>query len=123
MHRETSTLTTNSIYTDTRSQPFLDDPVARLRRAYPWPGTKPNVSGPIENPGWLGEGTDRVLDQALTRETRVVVELGAWLGMSTRYIADRAPDATFASAAAAAAAAGHDPPVLAARLHIVECPP
>ncbi len=80
-----------------RSPSQNGDPIERLRRAYPWPATRPVVMGPVQNPGWLGEGTDGALAAALSDRTRVVVELGAWLGMSTRYILDRAPGATVIS--------------------------
>lgn len=73
------------------------DPLDRLRRAFPWPDEKPEAPEPAENAGWLGEGTDATLADALSDRTRVVVELGAWLGMSTRYILERAPNATVIS--------------------------
>jgi len=82
---------------DRHGSTVLDDPVESLRQAYPWPGVRPEVNEPTENSGRLGEGTERALDHALSDETRVVVELGAWLGMSSRYIADRAPSATVIS--------------------------
>src|SRR4051812_22659948 len=94
---ESYTLIANPPVEDTRKPEVLEDPVNRLRRAFPWPGEKPVISAPIENPGWLGEGTDRVLARSLSDETRLVVELGAWLGMSTRFIADLAPNATVIS--------------------------
>jgi hypothetical protein len=74
-----------------------DHAIERLRRAFPWPATRPEVEGPIDNAGWLGDGTDVTLASALSDRTRIVVELGAWLGMSTRYIADRSPSATVIS--------------------------
>jgi Methyltransferase domain len=80
-----------------RARTSDDDPIDRLRRAYPWPEERPEVAGTIENPGWLGEGTDRTLGAALSDRTRIVVELGAWLGMSTRYILEHAPNATVIS--------------------------
>ncbi|MDR3638187.1 MAG: class I SAM-dependent methyltransferase [Isosphaeraceae bacterium] len=79
---------------DTREQRTLDNPLERLRRKYPWPDERPVIQGPIESYGWFGEGTDEVLTRNLSEETRLVVELGSWLGMSTRFIADIAPHAT-----------------------------
>jgi hypothetical protein len=73
-----------------------EDPVARLRAEFPWPDERPEP-GSVENPGWLGEGSEKVLAGAVLPETRVVVELGAWLGMSTRYLLELAPDATVIS--------------------------
>ncbi|MEJ7636678.1 MAG: class I SAM-dependent methyltransferase [Singulisphaera sp.] len=60
-------------------------------------GSEAGGRAPITSPGWLDEGTDRVLARELSAETRLVVELGAWLGMSSRYIADHAPNATVIS--------------------------
>ena len=78
--------------------PMMDgDAVDRLRLAYPWPATKPEVPDPVESPGWLDEGTDRALALALSDQTKVVVELGAWLGLSARYILENAPNATVIS--------------------------
>ncbi len=87
----------------TKSTPLSgDDPVTfsekihALADQFPWPGQKPReVSG--ESPGWLGEGTDQLLARVLSSETRLVVELGAWLGRSTRFIADHAPNAVVVS--------------------------
>jgi predicted O-methyltransferase YrrM len=82
---------------DSRVSIASDDRVERLRRAYPWPDVKPERGESPKQAGWLGEGTERVLEQALSDKTHVVVELGAWLGLSSRYIADRAPNATVIS--------------------------
>jgi hypothetical protein len=71
-----------------------DDPLERLRREFPWPDERPVVQGPIESYGWFGEGTDQVLSRNVSEKTRLVVELGSWLGMSTRFVADIAPNAT-----------------------------
>jgi hypothetical protein len=65
-----------------------------LARAFPWPATRPEVELPREHLGWLDEGVRRLLAGALSGETRLVVELGAWLGLSTRWLADHAPGAT-----------------------------
>lgn len=50
-----------------------------------WPETKPDV--PALDQGWLAPGTARMLHKALTRhDDQVVLELGVWLGKSTKYI-------------------------------------
>ena len=59
----------------------------------PWPEQRPQVQDPPV-PGWLGDGARELLERALSERTRLVVELGAWVGLSTRFIADRAPGAT-----------------------------
>lgn len=88
------TLDTQPTITTGREGQTLDDPLERLRQKYPWPDERPVVQGPIESYGWFGDGTDQVLSRNLSETTRVVVELGSWLGMSTRFIADVAPNAT-----------------------------
>jgi hypothetical protein len=75
----------------------IEEPLNQLRNAYPWPATKPHVPQAAEFPGWFGAGTDTILARILPERARVVVELGAWLGMSTRHIAKCAPDATVIS--------------------------
>lgn len=82
---------------ETKTPTTQEQPLARLRRAFPWPAARPELRAPIEAPGWFGEGTDQILANTLSPETRLVVELGAWLGMSTRFIADLAPNATVIS--------------------------
>ena len=67
--------------------------VQQLAAAFPWPARRPTIEATITSPGWLDEGTDQVLARELSAETRLVVELGAWLGMSSRFIADHAPNA------------------------------
>jgi hypothetical protein len=71
--------------------------VRRLAAAHAWPRQRPADSAPAEEQGWLGGGTEMMLARSLSPATRVVVELGAWLGLSSRYIADHAPGATVLS--------------------------
>ncbi|MGE0761440.1 MAG: glycosyltransferase, partial [Pirellulaceae bacterium] len=65
--------------------------------AFPWPETKPDVSVPTEHAGWMADGARQQLESVLHSDTQVVVELGAWLGLSTRFIADTAPQAAVIS--------------------------
>lgn len=77
-----------------------DDAAAGLRRLaqrQPWPAQRPADAAPGQEQGWLGEGTEVVLARSLSPATQLVVELGAWLGLSTRYIASLAPSATVIS--------------------------
>ena len=69
----------------------------RLAVANPWPETRPEDAAPGREQGGLGAGTDQTLARVLSPKTRLVVELGSWLGLSTRYIADHAPHATVVS--------------------------
>lgn len=63
-----------------------------MRTGFPWPEQPPDVA-PRPKEGWLRPDTARLLAIHLTDETRVVLEIGAWLGLSTRFIAERAPNA------------------------------
>ena len=73
-------------------KPF-EDALGQLRTRFPWPVRKPDVAIPKENLGWCSEATRSVLEQELTTSKSLIVELGAWLGLSTRFIADRVPQA------------------------------
>ncbi len=65
----------------------------RIFEAHPWPRVRPNAPPP-SHPGWLEDGAREMLARTLSGRTRLVVELGAWVGLSTRHIADLAPNAT-----------------------------
>lgn len=67
--------------------------IAQLRAAAPWPQTRPTVQPRMQD-GWLREPVQRALAAHLSQETQLVVELGSWLGLSTRFISDCAPNAT-----------------------------
>ncbi len=42
---------------------------------------------------WLVAGTQELLARSASQNTRLVVEVGSWLGCSTRFLAGRAPNA------------------------------
>jgi hypothetical protein len=63
-----------------------------LKQRYPWPERMPPV--PTDDHGWFQACNARVLAQFLGPETRLVVELGSWLGKSSRFIVQRSPQAT-----------------------------
>jgi hypothetical protein len=63
-----------------------------FRQAHPWPEQKPTVAA-REREGWLFPSTQEMLSRFLSSNTELVVELGSWLGLSTRFIASRAPRA------------------------------
>jgi hypothetical protein len=69
----------------------------KLSKLQPWPEQRPDDAAPGEEAGWLGAGSEVMLAQSLSAKTKLVIELGAWLGLSTRYIADAAPNATVVS--------------------------
>lgn len=68
-----------------------------LREMYPWPAIKPEASkGSIGESGW-GKGwplPENIIGSNLSEETRLVIELGTWLGNSARFILSHAPNAT-----------------------------
>lgn len=67
--------------------------LAALRAAHPWPASRPHFDSGIDGHGWLCEDTKLALREALSDKTRLVIELGSWMGLSTRFIADHAPRA------------------------------
>lgn len=68
-----------------------------LREMYPWPAVRPEASeGSVSKDGW-GKGwplPENIIGSNLSEETRLVVELGTWLGNSARFILEHAPNAT-----------------------------
>jgi|GEM_PF-751069 len=69
----------------------------RLTEANPWPDEQPADAAPGQEQGWLGAGSEVMLARSLSPKTKLVVELGSWLGLSTRFIAEHAPRATIVS--------------------------
>lgn len=65
--------------------------ITKLAKIYPWPDRKPDV---MPDPhGWLNQPTKQMLAKHLDGNMKVVVELGSWLGLSSKYILSHAPDA------------------------------
>jgi predicted O-methyltransferase YrrM len=64
-----------------------------LQAAYPWPPAPPDVPA-RKNLGWLFPSTKELLQQVVKPEHRLIVELGSFVGLSTRFLADLAPQAT-----------------------------
>src|SRR5262249_45939740 len=71
--------------------------VRRLAEVNPWPAEQPEDAAPGQEQGWLGEGSELMLGRSLSAKTRLGGELGSWLGLSPRYIAEHAPRATVVS--------------------------
>jgi hypothetical protein len=51
-----------------------------------WPKEKPGYD--FDDHGWFGQNNADVIGQFLTDETRVILELGSWLGKSARWMLD-----------------------------------
>lgn len=68
-----------------------------LRDMYPWPVVKPEASEGSVNEEGMGNGwplPENIIGSSLSEETRLVIELGSWLGNSARFILKYAPNAT-----------------------------
>jgi len=66
--------------------------IDRLRWDFPWPAHKPPIDEDLH--GWFTPGNRRSLGQFLSDDTRLILELGSWLGKSARWMLDKAPHAT-----------------------------
>lgn len=72
------------------SQLYATQPIDHLRQHYSWPINKPSATPDPQSMFVNGEE----LSELLNDKIHLIVELGAWLGGSTRYILDHAPSAT-----------------------------
>lgn len=66
------------------------DTIEHLKQANPYPATKPDV--PPDNHGWFDEDRYGFLEY-LNADQKLIVELGSWLGKSTRFILENSPNA------------------------------
>ena len=66
--------------------------LSELREKYSWPKDRPSVPE-VPNHGWFcGQNMKAILNACGTLEIGdVFLELGAWLGVSTRYICEQTP--------------------------------
>ena len=69
-----------------------EDALQELRQRYPWPFDCPKRS--FDGHGWFTDQNRRYLADNIDEFTNVIVELGSWLGLSSRFLLDTAPDAT-----------------------------
>lgn len=63
-----------------------------LRTQFPWPDTRPELK--FDPHGWCRPEHRDVLKGRLHSNTRLIIELGSWLGQSTRLLLAMAPNAT-----------------------------
>ena len=69
------------------------DPLQALRSEFPWPKSRPVLDEQAtRHPGW--GIPELLLKSNVSADTKLVVELGSWLGESTRFLAQNAPNAT-----------------------------
>jgi len=48
---------------------------------------------PFDDRGWFPVSNQETLLQHLNKDTKLIIELGSWLGLSTRWMLDQAPNA------------------------------
>jgi hypothetical protein len=63
-----------------------------LKNAFPFPANIPEV--PPHDHGWFWEAHVELLSGAMGPHVNVILELGSWLGKSTRWFAEKSPNAT-----------------------------
>lgn len=66
--------------------------IEELRARFPWPDEKPDV--PSRMHGWHKKCVAKMFRRFITSETKVVIELGSWLGESATDILKRNDDLT-----------------------------
>jgi hypothetical protein len=72
------------------SDPASEPGFRELLERHPWPAEKPSVpTPPIRENGF--QATRELLEKTVPREARLIVDLGADTGRSTRFLADHAP--------------------------------
>ncbi len=76
-----------------RSAVSEETPIVELRQRFSWPQCPPKVRPQKTIEGWMADGAQEALQATLGSHIRIVLELGSWLGLSTRFIADCAPGA------------------------------
>lgn len=67
------------------------DGLVELRKRFLFPSKPPPV--PRSDHGWFGDANREVLRAIIKPKFKVIVELGSWLGLSTRFLAKTAPKA------------------------------
>ena len=68
----------------------MEAELSELRKAYPWPTERPDVK-PEPKMGWFCGDTANMIKRYVNRDTRLIVELGSWLGLSARHILSWSP--------------------------------
>lgn len=68
------------------------DPITVLKSLFPWPAERPNV--PLRRERWFNTKKQVLLRRTVPTDVKLVIELGSWLGDSTRWFLDHCPEAT-----------------------------
>jgi len=68
------------------------NPIHLLRSLFPWPAEKPDV--PERHERWFNQQKQILLRKVIPHDVGLVVELGSWLGDSTRWFCEWCPEAT-----------------------------
>lgn len=68
------------------------NPIRLLKFMFPWPDKKPSVSEQRER--WFNPRKQALLREVIPQDTKLVVELGSWLGDSTRWFCEHCSKAT-----------------------------
>ena len=63
--------------------------ISELKKRYPWPESKPDL--PFDNHGWFGWFHKAMMDVVLPSDANVIIEMGSWLGLSTRFMLSQTP--------------------------------
>ena len=66
-------------------------PIQELKNAFCFPKDPPPV--PPSDHGWFGPEHVELLSGAVGPDVKVILELGSWMGKSTRFFAERCPNA------------------------------
>lgn len=66
--------------------------IEELKKRYPWPDRKPDL--PFDEHGWFGWCHKALLDVVLPKDGKIIIEMGSWLGLSTRFLLSQVPGAT-----------------------------
>ena len=64
----------------------------QLKAQHPWPDVKPDMA--FDDHGWFLPGNQKMLQKYIKPSFNLIFEVGSWLGKSTRFMMDLAPNAT-----------------------------